>query len=92
MGGLRAVVRVMNRWHSKEYRELVVNGQKGYMSAFYRRLRQARIEYKPSWTGRGLDRRCTLYVKEADIERARIVCRGLPRDWYSKLMASERSE
>ena len=82
---LRSTVKTMNKWHTQGYRSVVCNGQKEYMPPFRAALKQHGIEHKVSWQGKGLHKKCTIYVKAQDIEQAQVACKGLPRDWYAAL-------
>lgn len=80
----------VNSWYRKGYRSVVVNGQKEYMPAFYKRLRQAGIEYHPVYAGKGISWLCSIYVKQAAHEEAKAVCAGLPYDYDRTVMPNCR--
>jgi len=85
MTRLRTTAKTFNRWYAKGFRPVVVNGQKHYMPPFRKALKAAGIEYHISYQGTGADRKCSIYVKREDQERANKVCVGLPRDWYAAM-------
>ena len=90
MANLRTTAETINNWYTRGCRPVVVNGQKGYMPAFRKALKKQGIKYHISWQGKKPYRKCAIYVKIADLERAKEACKGLPRDWWAALPESER--